>query len=360
MLSILDKYIIKKFLSTFFFTALIMTMVAMIIDFSERIDDFLEENVPINEIIFDYYVNWIPFMNAVLWPLYALISVVFFTSRMAGNSEIISILNSGASFNRIMRPYLIGATFLAGIQYVSNHYVIPNANKTKVAFENKYVAKHDKDSRFQDIHVFLDSTTKVFVRYYNKVDSIGHGFTMESIQNGKLVGKLHADIIRWKPETRVWELESYNLRKINGLKESFITGKLMDTTLNLLPSDFERRDNMKSTMGTDELLAFIEKERTRGSGSYISYRVERHRRNSDPFSIFILTIIGMAIAARKVRGGIGIHLAKGVVTGALFIVCMRLSMTLSTNSGLHPFLGAWIPNIMFAGVAWWFVRNAQK
>ncbi len=337
-----------------------MSMVAMIIDFSERIDDFLEEKVPINEILFDYYLNWLPFMNAVLFPLYALIAVVFFTSRMASNSEIISILNSGASFSRIMRPYLISAAVLATIQYMGNHYIIPRANKTKVAFENTYVAKHDKDSRFQDVHVFIDTSTKVFVRYYNKLDSVGHGFTMESIKDGVLIGKLHADIIRWNPDKRNWKLENYNIRKIDGLRESFTKGKNMDTTINLVPSDFERRDNMKSTMITSELLAFIERERQRGSGSYVSYRVEHHRRNSDPVSIFILTIIGMAIAARKVRGGIGIHLAKGIVTGALFIVCMRLSMTLSTNSGLHPFLGAWTPNVIFSLVAWWFVRNAQK
>lgn len=361
MLKTLDRYIIKKYLVTFFFTALLFTLVAMIIDFSERIDDFLEEkDLTTYEIIFDYYLNWIPFLNGMLFPLYALISVIFFTSRMAGNSEIISILNSGASFNRILRPYLIAASVIALIHFIGIHYLIPLGNKAKVKFENQYVAKHDKDSKTQNIHIYLDPTHKIYIRYYSKMDSLATEVALEHIENGLLKSKLNAQSAKWNGKKGKWELKNYSIRTIDGLKETYEKGDRLDTLINLTPHDLERRDNLKTTMPTAELVAFIKNEQERGAGTYISYQVERYRRTTEPFSIFILTCIGMALAARKVRGGMGLNLAIGAVVGALFIVSIRFSMTLSTNAGLNPAFGTWLPNLIFLVITLYIISKAQK
>jgi lipopolysaccharide export system permease protein len=357
----IDRYIIKKFLSTFFFAVLIFTMVAMVIDFSERIDDFLEEDVPIREIIWKYYLNFIPQINAMLWPLFTLISVIFFTSRMAQNSEILSILNSGASFRRIMRPYLIASSMLAFIHLMGNHFIIPIGNQIKVAFENKYVSKIDLDSKNDHIHLFLDDHTKVYIKYNSKSDSIAHGFGIEGFNDdGELIDETVADLARWQTETQSWRMENVKIRHFDGLEETFKRFPRLDTVINLQPKDLVRRDNYKTTMTTPNLIQFINKERKKGVGAFISFRVEVHRRSSEPFTIIILTCIGMAIASRKTRGGMGIHLAIGAVIGALFIVLGRFSSTLSTNAGLHPFLGAWLPNIVFIFVVIYLVRNAQQ
>ncbi len=357
----IDRYIIKKFLGTFLFAVFIFTMVAMVIDFSERIDDFLEEKVPVKEIIFDYYINFIPQINAMLWPLFTLISVIFFTSRLASNSEILSILNSGASFRRIMRPYLIAASLIAFIHFMGNHFVIPIANTGKVAFENKYVSKIDHESKNDFIHMFLDKETKIYIKYNNKQDSIAHGFGMEKINEaGELVSELTADLARWQPQKKTWRLENVKIHNFDGLNEEIIRHIKIDTLINLHPKDLVRRDKFKTTMTTPTLVSFINKEREKGVGTFTSYRVEVHRRSSEPFTIIILTCIGMAVAARKTRGGLGIHLAKGAVIGALFIVLGRFSSTLSTNADLHPFLGAWLPNILFIFVVIYLMRQAQQ
>ena len=361
MLKTIDKYIIKKYLVTFFFTALLFTLIAVIIDFSERIDDFLAESeLTVNQIIFEYYLNWIPFMSGLLFPLYALISVIFFTSRMAANSEIISILNSGASFSRILRPYLIAAFVIASIHFVAKHYIIPLGNKSKVKFENKYIAKHDRDSKTQNIHIFLDPTHKIYIRNYSKLDSLATEVSLEHIENGELKSKLNARSAKWDGKKGKWTLKNYSVRTIDGLKETYKEGDNLDTLINLTPHDLERRDNLKTTMPTLELMAFIKNERTRGAGTYVSYQVEQHTRTTEPFSIFILTCIGMTLAARKIRGGMGLNLALGAGIGALFIVATRFSMTLSTNAGMHPALGAWMPNIIFSLITIYIIRKAQK
>ncbi len=357
----IDRYIIKNFLNTFFFAVLIFTMVAIVIDFSERIDDFLEGTMSLKRIIFEYYLNFIPQINAMLWPLFTLLSVIFFTSRLANNSEILSILNSGASFQRIMRPYLIAASGLAFIHLIGNHFIIPNANRIKVNFENQFVYTHDRDSKHDNIHLFLNKDTKIFIKYSTLSDSIVHGFGMERFdENGQLEDELTADLARWVTESQSWKMENVRTRHFDGLNETFQQFARKDTVIALHPRDLVRRDNLKTTMITPRLIQFINEERAKGTGAYMSYRVEAHRRSSESFSIIILTCIGMAVAARKTRGGMGLHLATGSVIGALFIVTTRFAGTLSTNAGLHPFWGAWLPNILFTFVVIYLVKKAQQ
>ena len=362
MLKKLDWYIIKKYLSTFFFTALIISLISIIIDFSDKVEDFIEEPVTVMQIIQEYYLNFLPYINSLLWPLYALIAVVFFTSRMAFNSEIISILNAGISFRRLMVPYLAAASVVAGLHLVGNHIVIPESNKVRLDFEHTYIWKHDDKGKKNDVHLFISPGTKVYIRYYKKMQNIARDFKIEKIENNKLVYFLKANTAKWIEPPNKWRLSDYEIRTFDGLKETIELGmgKHIDTTLNLTPDDFVSFLNQKEMMNTRELRKFINVSRERGLGNTKTYEVEIHRRTAEPFTIFILTIIGLAVAARKVRGGMGLHLAIGITIGAIYIFLSKFSITFATNESLPPLLGVWVPNILFSLVAIFLVSKAQK
>ena len=358
----LDQYIVRKYLATFFFTVLIFTMIASIIDFSEKVEDFIKEPCTKEQIIFDYYLNWIPYINSLLIPLYALIAVIFFTSRLAYNSEIISILNAGVSLRRLMLPYLGAASFIALIHLSGNHFFIPQGNKTRLAFEHQYIWKYSDQGKTKDVHMFLDDSTKVYIRFYGKKDTVARDFRIEKFKDSQLVYLLKADEAVWRGYPNKWELRNYEIRTFDGEHETLKTGagKSIDTTLNLIPEDFVRYTNQKEMMASPELRQFIEAERHRGLSNTRVFEIELHRRTSEPFTIIILTIIGLAVASRKVRGGMGLHLAIGIGLGAAFIFLSKFSATFATNRTMPPVLGVWIPNIIFGAIALWLVKRAQK
>ncbi len=358
----IDKYIFFKYLSTFAFTVLILTLIGCVIDFSEKVEAFIDNKVSTREIILDYYLHFIPHINGLIFPLYALISVIFFTSRMAYNSEIISILGSGISFQRLLMPYLAAAGVIIGIHLFANHYLIPQGNKTRLQFENKYTDKGSNTARTDNIHLFLDTHTKLFIRHYNRVDTSMTGLRIEKIANGELLLFLRADKAKWLGPPNRWRFEKYEIHTFNGLSESFrkVTSAPLDTTLNLTPADFIRYNNQKDMITTSELLQTISRERQRGTGNTKIFEIELHRRTADPFTILILTVIGVSVAARKVRGGIGLHLAVGVGLGALFIFLSKFSVTFATGPNMPAMLGVWIPNFIFGGVAAYLLVNAQK
>ncbi len=360
MLKTIDRYIIRKFLSTFFFLALIFSLIAIVIDFSEKIDDYMEEDIPISGLLGDYYLNYIPYINGLLWPLFSLIAVIFFTSRMAYNSEIISVYNAGASFFRMMVPYLAAAGLIAGLHYMGNHYIIPEGNKSRIDFENTYIWKHNYENKSKHIHIFLNETDKLYFRRFQIKDSTGIDMTLEKMIDGKLVSKLNAQRASWNTEKQSWSLKNYRIRNIGPIKETLIQGSELDTVLAVVPGDLARRDNLKESMTTNELIEYIDSERKRGIGNVQKFEVERYRRSADPFSIIILTIIGMAIASRKVRGGMGLHLALGAGLGGTFIFLSKFSTTFSINAGLPAEIGVWVPNIIFSVVTIILIFKAQK
>ena len=362
MLKKLDRYIIGKYLATFFFTILIFTQISIVIDLSDKIEDFLSEPVTTWQIIRDYYLPYIPYINGLLIPLYALISVIFFTSRMAYNSEIISILNAGVSYRRLMWPYLVAGLFIAGLHLFCNHMLIPWSNKTRLDFEHTYIWKYNDKGKTHNVHMFLEPGTKIFMKYYKKKDSLGRDFRMEKILNHEIKSLLSAKTIKWIGPPGKWKLTDYQIRGFNGQKESILlgAGESIDTTLNLTPQDFVRFTNQKEMMDTREMQAFIETERARGVGNTKVFEIEIHRRTSEPVTILILTFIGMAVSSRKVRGGMGFQLALGIAIGALFIFLSKFSMTFATNDNLPAVLGVWIPNIIFSFVAFFLIFNAQK
>lgn len=362
MLKKLDRYIIGKFLSTFFFTVLIIVMIGVVIDFSEKVEKFIEEPVTIQEILLQYYPSFILFVVGLLWPLFTLIAVIFFTSRMAANSEIISIFNAGVSFRRFLRPYLLAAGFLVALYLVGSHFVIPNGNKLMLDFLYTYIDKNQDKGQTRDVHLFVSPDTKVYIRSYRKRDSTARDFRIEQFQDNELVRLIKAPRVEWVEATRQWRLRNYEIRTFSGLNEELESGmgEYMDTTLNLEPQDFVDFRDQQSMMTTPQLVQYIQRQKQRGASNLRKYQLELTRRTAEPVTVFILTLIGVSIAARKVRGGIGMHLATGIGLGALFIFLARFSIVFAQGQSIPVWLGIWFPNMIFGAVAVWLILRAQK
>ena len=297
-----------------------------------------------------------------MWPLFSLIAVIFFTSRMAKNTELIAMLSAGVSFNRILVPYIVAGSLLAGLFWIGKNYVIPHANKHKNDFEYEYLSKRHTKTLNNDVHFFLGEGEKVHIRYYSKRDTSVRGFRIENFKEGKLVKVLKANRLFFKEEPNQWTIKDYEVRTFEGLDESYVQEKgiELDTVLNLTPADFIRNTKLMENMTTGDLKEYILREKERGIGAPKNFLIQLHQRNSEPFSIIILTIIGVAIASRKVRGGMGLHLAIGVTLGAAFVIVTQFSATFSNNLSLSPAMGAWIPNIVFGIIALILVSYSQK
>lgn len=360
MLKILDRYIIGKYLGTFFFAILLFAAISVALDLSERIDDFIEHGITFRDAAVRYYGNFIPFIIFLLSPLFIFIAVIFFTAQIAGRSEIIAIISGGVSFYRLLFvPYFISASILTLVQLYGNHYWVPRATADRLAFESdkmkkKYITK-DKN-----IHLQISPDTYIYVESYNNIDSTGKRFTLENMRNRKVYRKIAADKIKWIDSTKQWRLENYLDRYIDSLSEKLNKGELLDTALSLAPQDFDRRLGLKEAMTTPELRQFIANEIRKGAPFVEFYQVELHRRTATPFATFILTAIGLAVASRRVRGGMGLHIAVGIGLSALYVVFLQFSMTFATNGGLSPLLSVWIPNIIFGLLSVYLVLKAQK
>ena len=358
-IKILDWYIIRKFLSTFFFALGLIISIAIVFDISEKIDDFLEKEAPFKAIVFDYYLNFIPYFGNLFSPLFIFISVIFFTSRMAGLTEIVAILASGVSFKRLLMPYLAASALLAGISFYLNNYVIPHANTERLEFETKYI-RNPFVYKNRHVHRQIAPGQFIYFESFNNTDRIGYQFSFEEVKNGQLTFKLLADRIIWDSLKNKWTCESYFWRKIDGMKEIIGSGYRMDTVFAFHPSEFSRRTNFIETMDTPELNRYIQQEMLRGSEEIPFYLVEKHRRTSLPFSTFILTIIGVSLSSRKVRGGIGIQIGAGILLSFTYIMFMQVSQTFATNGNLPAWLAVWIPNIVYSVIALFLLRRAAK
>ena len=358
----IDYYIIRKYLSTFFFTALLFSIIAVTIDFSEHIENFIDQPVTRKEIIFDYYLNFIPWINGLLWPIFSLIAVIFFTSRLAKNTEVVAMLNAGMSYGRFLRPYLISASLLAIIYLFGNHIFFPIGNKKLKTFDNTYISPGNIRVKSNNIHLFIAPETKVFIATYHKHDSTGTGFRLEKYDDLQLQYVLKARQFEYLEDSSKWRLRDYDVREWIDGKEFYTSGRnmILDTMLPLYPSDFVYFINDKEMMTTAELTNYIRYEQQRGVGSARIMRSEYHRRWAEPFTIIILTIIGASVASRKLRGGMGLHLAVGVCLGAIYVLLSKFALTFSTNLNMPPMLAMWTPNIIFGTLAWYLVRKAQK
>ncbi len=358
-MKILDWYIVKKFIGTFFYAIIILAVIACVIDLSEKMEDFVTRQAPVIEIL-NYFKNFVPHITALLFPLFIFIATIFFTSKLAYKSEIIAILASGVSFQRFLRPYIIGGAFLCCLSLLANHWIVPKANKQRLAFEDKYIHGTVLMSD-RNVHLRLSKNLYVFMQSYDYSNNIGYRFTAETIEGVLLKEKIMAERASYDSVKKVWKLYTVTTRVNDGIKESVTyTPELVKQFPNFKPADLEEDDAIKEALTTPELDRIIAREKLRGRETLNFFYVEKHRRTAQPFAGFILTIIGVCLASRKIRGGSGLHLALGIVISALYIMAMQMSTTFSTKAGLNPMVAVWIPNFIFGALALYLYRRQIK
>ena len=359
MIKKLDWYLLKKFLGTFFFAIMILAVISCVIDYSEKVEDFVSHKAPAMAVA-NYYKNFIPHITALLFPLFIFIATIFFTSSLAYKSEIIAILAGGVSFQRFLRPYFIGGGFLCLVSLLANNWVIPNANKQRLAFENTYIHGFVYNSE-RNVHLRLSKDLYVYMQSYDYAFNNGYRFTAETIDGTQLREKLMADHVSYDSVKKIWHLNNVEIRTNDGVKETLKNVTEMDRKYpGFTPKDLNNDEAMKEALTTPEIMAFIKQQTLRGSENLNPFYVEMDRRSAQPFAGFILTIIGVCISSRKIRGGSGLHLALGILISALYIMFLQLSTTFSTKAGLNPMLSVWIPNIMFGIVAYILYRRQVR
>jgi len=359
-LKIIDLYIIRKFLGTFVYSLVLIIAIAVIFDLSEKIDDFIESSAPVKEVIFDYYMNFIPYFAVLFSSLFTFISVIFFTSKMAYNTEIIAILSSGVSFRRMLLPYFISASIIMIFAFTLSNFVIPKANKTKLDFEEKYIHKRPQTYSRKNIHKQVEPGVFVYLESYSTISRTGYNFSLEKFEDGKLVSKTMAEQISWDTTYNRWLMRRYYTRDINGMHETISEGSSKDTAIQLTPADFERRLNAVEAMTFSELNEFIDISRMQGETNLTAYLIERYKRTAFPFSTYILTLIGVAVSSRKVRGGIGTQLGAGLAISFGYILFMQLSSQFAIGGSLSPLFAVWLPNVIFAVIAVFLYRFSPK
>ncbi|HEX2848526.1 MAG TPA: LptF/LptG family permease [Chitinophagaceae bacterium] len=358
----LDWYILKKFLVTFFFCMMLFLVVAVAVDSSEKTDDFVKSGLSSSQIITQYYFGFIPHIWGLLFPLFVFIAVIFFTSKMATRSEIIAILASGTSFNRMLRPYLVGGLLLGVILWFGNRYLIPKANEIMSGFKATYIDRNDptKNQQSNNYYRRVDHNTYVGIKYYDTTSKSAQSFFLDRVKNNKVVYNLRSNFIQWDAAEKKWKLQNAVERKVDSLGEVTKEYPTLTINISLKPEELRKDEYLKDKLSTPELIRFINQEKLRGTEGLSALEVERYRRTATPAAVVLLTLIGVVIASRKTRGGSGMHLAIGVVTGALFIMSDRFSTVFATKSDLHPLLAAWLPNIAFSLVAYWMYTKAPK
>lgn len=355
----LDLYIIKKFLGTFFYAISLLILIVIVFDISEKIDEFLEGYASLREIIFDYYMNFIPYFVNLFSYLFTFIAVIFFTSKMASNSEIVAILSSGVSFWRFLRPYLISAIILGLLSFYLANFLIPRTNKRMMAFEKAYL-KSPYRNVDRDIHMQIKPGTFVYMERYDNFSNTGFKFALEEFQNRELVYKLNSNRILWDSVQGSWSIRKYVIRQLKDDREIITKGEQLDTLINMYPHEFSFILEDMKTMNLPELNDFIEKERLKGSTLIKEYEVEKQKRIAFPFATIILTLIGVSISSRKVRGGIGMHLGLGLALTFTFIMFQQVTTVFATRGSLAPWLAVWIPNFIYGILGLYLLRIAPK
>lgn len=355
----LDLYIIKKFLGTFFFSILLLIIIIIVFDVSEHIEKYIENAAPLKSIIFDYYLNWIPFFVNQFGALFTFIAVIFFTSKLAANSEIIAILSSGISFRRMLLPYFLSALVIGIMSYALASFIIPHASKTRLAFWEKYIG-NTFSNREENIHRQIAPGTFIYMYSYTVSTSTGHNFAMDEFKDKKLVKKLNSDKIVWNEELGKWSIHRYKIRSFDGDKETMEQGIRLDTLLPFSKEEFSTRADVSETMTSPELSDYIDQQRMRGSSNIVELEIEKYKRFSSAFATFILTLIGVSLSARKLRGGIGMHLGIGLGLSFSYILFQQISSVFATNGDMNPLLAVWIPNILYSFIAVYLYIKAPK
>ena len=356
---ILDRYIIKSFLLTFFFILGMIMVLAVIIDLVEKMDDFVSITAPFANIVFDYYINFILFYSNMFAGLITFIAVIFFTSRLAQRTEIVAILSGAVSFRRLCFPYFLAATFLTLLSLWINHFVLPDANKTRLEFEEVYLRNAFR-IKGKNHHRQIEPGTIAYFEDFYHDKNMGYRFSLEKWSGDSLDFKLLSYRAFYDTLDGSWRIENYVIREFHEGRSTVRTGEWLDTTIALEPGDLGQRVTFASSMNYNELNDFIEEKRQQGSDQVKHFLIEKHQRTATPFATYIFTLIGVSIASRKTRGGTGVHIFVGLLLTFIFIFAMRVTAVGATNAGLSPLLAVWIPNIIFLLVGLWIYRRAPK
>lgn len=365
-MKILDKYILKKYFTSFIFTLLILIPIAVAIDISEKVGKFIKEtNLTMNEIIKDYYVNFIINYGNTFMPLALFISVIMFTSKLASNTEIIAIHSSGVSFKRFLRPYFIGATIIALISLYANHFILPKSNKTFEKFQEDYLRTASKKmtkNSVKKVSLQLSNNDYVYFGNYNLQSNNGYNFTYEHFDNNQLKYKIEGQNIKWRDTDSIYRITNYKKRFIKGLSQndSIASGTYLDTVFNFAPKDLLYVDYLAKEMSSFDLASHIEESEDRGVKNLNNYKVELYKRTSLPISSFILTVIAVTLSSKKRRGGIGVNLAAGISLMFIYVFFMKVSEVLGSTAESIPLLMVWMPNITFGALAIYLYFHAKR
>jgi lipopolysaccharide export system permease protein len=359
-MKVLDRYIIQKFLITFFFAIFLLSAIAIVIDITEKIDDFIGNKAPLDEIIVDYYLNFIPWIGLMLAPIFVFISVVYFTSRLTSNTEIVCMLNGGVSFYRLLVPYMFTAVLLTGLFALYNHNLLPKSNKTKIKFEEKYASKKDKRTSEINYHFQIGKDTFIYTQSYDINGNTGFRFTLEEIKNKKLTYKFSAENMRWDTTVSKWQLMNWKSRKLSKDKDEVRKGIDTMMVLPVSPREYVKQTYDIETMTTKELKTFIADQIRKGNENVKLYEVENYRRTALPFSTIILTLIAVAMTTKKVRNGMGLYIVAGMLMSGAYIIIQQFSTVFATKGNLDPLIAVWIPNMIFGIIAVLLIIRAPK
>jgi len=345
----LDWYIIRKFLGTFFFSIVLILSIAIVFDLTEKMDDFFEHQVSLKEIIWDYYIPFIPYYMNMFSSLFIFISVIYFTSKLAGNSEIIAMHAAGMSYHRLMVPYAISATALFVLSMALGGWVIPRSSERMLNFTDKYI-EHFTTENARDIQIEVQPGTILYIESFRLRAGMGYRCSIEQFEGKTLVQRITADRIYYD-SLEYWHLDNYTKRTFTGLRETLVQGNRKDITMPIIPDELFITAQQAQQMTTPELRHYMERQRARGSGNVKAFEVEYHKRWASPLGAFIMTLLGVTMSSRKVRGGMGKNLGIGIVLTAAYILFSTVSTTFSVNNVMSPFMAAWLPNFVFLAIS---------
>lgn len=358
----MDRYIIVKFIGTYFFAIILIISISIVFDVNENLAKFSQYHAPLKAIVFDYYLNFIPYFANLFSPLFVFIAVIFFTSKMAGNSEIIAILAAGVSFKRLMRPYMISCVLISCMSYVLSAYVIPHGTVIKQNFESMY-KNNKKNTSAENVQLQVDRGVIAYIQHYDNNYKKGYGFCLDKFENKKLVSHMTAMEIQYdtiSDEKFHWKAMNWKIREMKGMREKITSGEKKDTIILMEPTDLVYSKGQQETFTSPELHDYISKQINRGSGNVVRYQVEYHKRIASSFASFILTIIGLSLSSRKRKGGMGMYLGIGLALSFFYILLQTISASFAINAGSPPIIAAWMPNILFAIVAYFCYRKAPR
>ena len=356
----IDRYIIVKFLGTYFFAIALIISIAVVFDFNEWIDNFINNKAPMKAIIFDYYLNFIPYFSNLFSPLFVFIAVIFFTSKLAENSEIIAMMSTGMSFRRLLRPYMISAAIISIMTYGMGAYVIPKGNVTRLNFEDQYKRKKKKEY-VRNVQMEVDNGVIAYIERYENYNKTAYRFSLDKFEDKKLVSHLTARSATYDTTTvNKWTLKNYMIRQMDGMRETITKGDRLDTIIQMDPQDFLIMSGQQQTMTSSELDEYIAKQKRRGFANIKEFEIEYHQRIAMSFAAFILTVIGVSLSSRKVKGGMGLYLGIGLGLSFSYILFQTVSATFAINGNASPIIAVWIPNILYTMIAIYLYKKAPR